>query len=120
MKLRDALKIRDDLFLAFSDFSADVNIKDGRTETYNPSTGVTVTSYSTDISAKAFLKSFKAEQIGGEILSGDVLIIVNTSTEIRPNALVSVGTITYNVINSSPVTKNQGVIQRLHCRGNNA
>lgn len=124
MKAADFIGIRDALFDTFSDFISDCTVQDQYTagSTYDPTTGGwTEGSYGVSIAAKAYLRNYRGQQLGGEIQAGDVQILLKLSSpEIQPNAIVTVGSTKYTVISNDPVTKSQGVIQRLQCRGQNA
>ena len=121
MKVADATKLRDKLESTFSEWISSLWLSDQATNTYNPATGTTTTTHAVSIAGTGYLKGYRADQIAGEIQAGDVEILwLDGSPEIRPNAKITLGSTTYNVIQNNPVTKSQGIIQRLHCRGINA
>jgi len=117
----DFKSMRDDLFNEFEDFIVEnAIIKDGVSGSgYDPTTGTNTPSFSTNETLKVFLKDYSSEQISGEILAGDVLIIVNIDDlplEISSEAIIEVGSTSYKVIRTMPKPKTNPVVIQCQCR----
>ena len=121
MKVADAKKMRDSLKKSFKEWFSTVTVQDQATNSYNAAAGTVSITHAISITADAYLSPYKAMQLGGEILAGDVQILLMYDTnEIRPNAKVTCGATEYTVINTMPTTKDNRVTQKLHCRAANA
>ena len=115
--------LRDSLFNTFSNFieqSAAIKYSIPN-KTFDPATGENIVSYSVSItSAKAFLGKYTQNQFAGEILAGDLPIIMKVDevpNEPEPNGKIVVGSDEYIIVNTNPVPKTNPVIWRLQCRG---
>ena len=115
--------LRNKLFNKFNEITeSSALIQDQATSTFDPATGTTTQAYAVSITDTVYLRNYNQSELQGEVLAGDVLVKLkceNVATEIKPNALVTIGSDVYNVVSNDPVPKTNFVIQNLHCRGVN-
>ena len=100
-----------------SNFGSDAVLKgDASDGVYDPSTGqYTVTENNTNI--KVLFEAYSSEEVGGEILSGDVKVMTYLESEPTTSNKVIFNGITYNIINIQPfIAQNTLFYYELHCR----
>jgi len=99
-----------------SNFGSDAVLKgDAGDGVYTPDGKWVVTENNTNI--KVLFEAYSSEEVGGEILSGDVKVMTYLESEPTTSNKVIFNGITYNIINIQPfIAQNTLFYYELHCR----
>lgn len=107
-------------FSDFTDISA--NIKDKPVKTYDANTASNTIVYGVNETLTVYIDEYTQDQVQGEILAGDVQMIIDlsklSSNIITPSAKITADGKEYKIIAINPVPKINPVTYFLQCRGN--